>query len=273
MRVGLDAGATARAIRELLATRRTEIQDAARRTVNILAMKGVRAIQAEMGKVFDRPTPYAQNSIAWVEDLPGPSAAVVWRGSTDPWSRAGQFKGASEAANQGYLKAQIFGGPRRQKASEVRLQRLRIGGQQVFLVPTKFAELDAFGNMRRGQVLKILSALEALGGPGQGFDGNRKPGRRGRGRRAGEDYFVIWPGQQNRQIPGGRKLPNHLPPAIYRKYGNGAGAYIRPVLVFAKKAPVYRKRLDPDAIVRRVMQQELAAVWADRLGKALRRAA
>jgi hypothetical protein len=264
MRVTLDAAGTANAIRDLMRTRKPEITDAARRTLNILAMRGVRAIQAEMGKVFDRPTRYALNSVKWAEDLPGPSAEVQWRGS----------EAFGETARQGYLKAQIYGGPRGQKASEIRLQRLRLGGQQVFLVPTEYAERDGYGNVSRGQIVKILSALEALGGPGQGFDGNRRAGRRGRGRRRAEDYFVIWPGgNDSRQIPGGRLLPNNLPPAIYRKFGEGASAYVRPILIFAKKAPVYRKRLDPEAIVARVVREELPAVWTDRITKALTRSA
>lgn len=260
MRVNFDAAATTVAIRRLMDTKRAEVNDAARRTLNILAMRGVRAIQAEMGKVFDRPTRYALNSVAWAEDLPGPEAAVVWRGSTDAWSRAGQFKGAHERANQGYLKAQIYGGPRRQKASEIRLQRIRTGGQDIYVVPTGYAELDSYGNVSRGQIVKILSALEALGGDGQGFDGNRKPGRRGRGRRRAEDYFAIWPGSNQA-----------LPPAIYRKFGTGAGAYVRPILIFAKKAPVYRQRLNPEDIVARTVRDDLPAVWADRLTKALTR--
>lgn len=250
MRVTLDASATSQAIRALMATKKAEVEDAARRTLNILAMRGVRAIQAEMGKVFDRPTRYALNSVKWAEDLPGPSAEVQWRGS----------EAFGETARQGYLKAQIYGGPRRQKASEIRLQRMRTGGQDIYVVPTRYAELDGYGNVARGQIVKILSALEALGGPGQGFDGNRKPGRRGRGRRRDEDYFAIWPGSNQA-----------LPPAIYRKFGTGAGAYIRPILIFAKKAPVYRQRLNPEAIVARTVQQDLPAVWADRVTKALTR--
>lgn len=258
MRVTLDARGTADAIRARMSRRATAVQDAARRTVNILAMKGTRGIQDEMRRVFDRPTPYAINSVAWVENLPGPAAAVVFRGSTDPVSRAGQFKGAHEAADQGYLKAQIYGGVRRQKASEIRLQRLRIVNQQIYVVPTKYADLDAFGNISRGQIIKILSALEALGGPGQGFDSNRKPGRKGRGRRRAEEYFAVWPGTNGQ-----------LPPAIYRRYGRGASAFVRPVLIFAKKAATYRPRLDPTGVVRGVIDREAATVWAERVAKAL----
>lgn len=262
MRVTLDAAGTANAIRDLMRSKRAEINDAARRTLNILAMRGVRAIQAEMAKVFDRPTRYALNSVKWAEDLPGPSAEVQWRGS----------EAFGETARQGYLKAQIYGGPRRQKASEIRLQRMRVGGQQIFVVPTRFAQLDAYGNMSRGQMVKILSSLEALGGPGQGFDGNRRRDGRSRGRRRREEYFAIWPGTNDaRRLPGGRLLPNNLTPAIYQRFGEGAGEYVRPVLIFAKKAPVYRKRLDPEGVVARVVREDLAAVWADRVTKAITR--
>lgn len=252
MRVSMDAAATAQAIRRMLAERKPEIQDAARRTVNILAMRGVRAIQGEMRQVFDRPTAYALNSMKWVEDLPGPSAEVRWRGSEE----------FGEQAHQGYLKAQIYGGERRQKAMERRLQRSWPGAQDVFLVPTKYADLDAYGNVSRGQVVKILSAIQMFGGFGQGFDGNRRADRKSRGRRRSEDYFVIWPGS-NRA----------LPPGIYRQFGYGPGAYKRPVFFFARKAPVYRKRLDPRAVVERVVSQDMAAVWADRLQKVMRRGA
>ncbi|MBR0649505.1 hypothetical protein GXW78_07530 [Roseomonas terrae] len=241
--------------------------------MNILAERGVRAIQGEMRRVFDRPTPYALNSLAWVEDLPGPAAAVVWRGSTDPWSRAGQFKGAHEGAYQGYLRAQIGGGPRRQKAGERRLQMRMPGGQTVYLVPTQFAQVDAYGNVTGPRMNKILSDLQALGGAGQGFDGNRRPGKRSRGRRRAEYYFVVWPGQAVRRTPGGRLLPNNLPPAIYQKLDVKGAEVIRPILIFAKKPPVYRQRLDPKAIVAGVVAREMPDVWADRLSKAIRRSA
>jgi hypothetical protein len=264
MRVTLDAAGTANGIRDLMRSKKTEVVEAAGRTLNILAMRSVREIQAEMGRVFDRPTRYALNSVKWAENLPGPSAEVQWRGS----------EAFGETARQGYLRAQIYGGPRSQKASEIRLQRMRVGGQMIFIVPTQFAELDGYGNVTRGQMVKILSSLDALGGPGQGFDGNRRRDGRSRGRRRREEYFAIWPGTNDaRRLPGGRLLPNNLAPGIYRRFGEGAREYARPILIFAKKAPVYRQRLDPEAIVARTVQRDLPAVWAERLTKALTRSA
>jgi hypothetical protein len=261
MRVKLDAAGTARAIQDLLRASKAEVPDAARRTANILAMRGVRTIQAEMRVKFDRPTRYAINSLYWEEDLPGPSAEVRWRGSD----------AFDEQARQGYLKAQIRGGPRAQKASEKRLQLIAPGGQWIYLVPTRFADLDAYGNVSRGQMVKILSSLEAFWEAG--YSANRRADGRSRGRRRAEEYFVVWPGQTTRRLPDGRLLPNNLPPAIYRKFGEGSGAYIRPVLIFAKDAPTYTKRLDPEAAVAEVIRRDATNVFMERLGKGLRRAA
>lgn len=273
MRVTLDAGGTAQAIRDLMRVRKEAIERAAASTAGMLAKQGAEDVKAEMSRVFDRPIPWTINSVTHVEKstksknlqalVPTDgSALVIFKETTS---------GSKNRGADIYLRAQVHGGPRRQKASEKRLQRLRLGGQQVYVVPTEYAERDGYGNVSRGQIVKILSALEALGGPGQGFNGNRRRDGRSRGRRRAEDYFVIWPGSNNaRQIPGGRQLPNNLPPAIYRKFGEGAAAYIRPILIFAKKAPVYGVRLDPKAVVARTVATHAASFWLRSLARELK---
>lgn len=241
-------GPLAAALRQRLQEHKADIERAAQSMVNRLAMQGVRDIQAEMRRVFDRPRRETLNALKWVDgQVPSFAATIDWRDDG--------FVGKGTLTPSRWIAIHMTGGVRRQKGSELRLQRARAVGQPIYLVPTKYAPVDAYGNVPGPRMVKILSDLEALGGEGQGFDGNRRAGKRSRGRRRAEYYFAIWPGSPARRSPGGRLYPNNLPPAIYQRFGEGQGSYIRPIFVFARSAPKYAQRLDVTVLVQETIRR------------------
>lgn len=250
--IGADMSAFATALKQRLTDNRALIEQAAQQTVNRLAMQSVRDIQAEMRRVFDRPRRETLNALKWIDgQAPSFTATIAWRDDG--------FAGKGTLTPSRWLRVQIVGGARGQKAAERRLQFSRGGGgQDLYLVPTKHAPVDAYGNVPGPRMVKILSDLQALGGAGQGFDGNRRAGGRSRGRRRAEYYFAVWPGEASRRLPGGRLMPNNLPPAIYQVFGSGSAQYIRPVFVFARRAPNYAPRLDLVGVVRRTVSARAA---------------
>jgi hypothetical protein len=170
-------------------------------------------LKAEIGRVFERPTPFTQNSIytrvATKRDL---TASVEVK----------NFAGKADAPIR-WLAPQIYGGGRRRKRFEQLLATQGLLPVGLYAVPGLGARLDRYGNMSRGQIVQILSAVGASRDAGQNRRGKRK------GRRRGGDYFVARAG-------------GHLKPGVYERIGFAFGSAVRPVLLFVK-APFYRKRL------------------------------
>lgn len=73
----------------------------------------------------------------------------------------------------------------------------------MFSTPGPGAELDRYGNMNRGQIVKLLSYLKASHDPTQ----NRNPEGRQRGKRKDEHYFTIL------------KATGPLTPGVFKRIG------------------------------------------------------
>jgi len=191
--------------------------------------------QAEMRRVLDRPTPYTLNSVgidfATRDDL---TARVRFKDGLGNKTRSAER----------WVGLQARGGRRGMKASEGVLSRNLLGGRQVYLVPTKYAPLDAYGNVSRGAIVKILSSIRALG------ENSRSTTRKSRGVRRTEEYFAVYD-----KRPG-------LPPGIYRRLRTAFGNGVLPIFFFARQAPDYRTIFDFDGVARRSVAQHLQANWA-----------
>jgi len=164
------------------------------------------AIQEEMKKVFDRPTPYTLNSVYTRLNSSDMSVDIGLK----EWGDKGTA--ASE-----YLKPQIFGGSRPMKRSEKYLGS--------YYVPGAGARLNQYGNIPGSQITQILSALKAF--PEVGYLANVTD--RSKGRRKGRirNFFMI-------KNPGG-----NLHPGVYEKMANGS---IKCILIFVR-SPSYQVRL------------------------------
>jgi hypothetical protein len=127
------------------------------------AVKVKPEIRKEMQRVFDRPTPFTLNSIfvkpANKKDE-NPTARVWIKDSQSAALDTRQFTGGTPAAE--YLLPQIIGGTRQLKRFELRLARAGLLPPGMFVVPSKGAKLDRYGNADLGQLVAILSKLGTI---------------------------------------------------------------------------------------------------------------
>lgn len=189
------------------------------------------AQRAELGRVFDRPTPYTLNSLflkpATAKDL---TARVFFK------DESAATKGGTPAVK--YLLPGVDGGSRRTKRFEKALQAFGglLPGDQV--TPGQGAQLDAFGGVAVSQIRAILAQLKA--NPAK----DDKKGRtklRSAVQKSGGRYFVL----RNKE---GKAL------GVYQREGFGQG--ITPVLLYVQPAR-YRKRYDFDGLSQRVADRVL----------------
>jgi hypothetical protein len=204
------------------------------------------AEQLEIDDSFDRPTAFTRNSL-FVQRTQGgvPEARVGLKDDA----------GGQRAARR-WLEPNIEGGGRALKSFEKSIRGLGVMDGTQFIVPGRFARLDAYGNISRGQIVQILSQLRAFTGA-ETVSRNlvRRDGTRDKGnaattakkaaqlrsaafRRAGGQYFAVGP-----QRRGG------LAPGIYqrqvatRRLTGAPSPRPRPVMLFVDRVS-YEQRFD-----------------------------
>lgn len=178
-----------------------------------------------MKQDFDRPTPYTLSG-TFVK----PATASVLT-ATVGWK---DFASAGVPASV-FMLPQIQGGKRNLKSTEKMLNNSRTPKplpwgtkwlpDGMVTVPGAEAKLDAYGNMSRGQLIQIISALQAF--PEAGYNANRNVIKARKKIAKGTrlpDFFVGQPG-------GGR-----LPLGVYQRMRDHT---IRPILIFVK-SPNYK---------------------------------
>lgn len=189
-------------------------------------------LKKEMSRAFDRPTPYTLNSMFIKKATMTNLEALVW-------VKDNAFSNGTPADR--YLGPQIFGGKREQKKMERMLQRVGALPAGWHTVPGEGAELNAYGNMSQGQIVKVLSWLQAFGEQGYKKNATRATKekiKRGTRTRAGMEYFVSK--GKGSALPGGRV--QHLPAGVWSKTAFGFGKSLKPILLFGKTTH-YQPRL------------------------------
>lgn len=212
LNVSTNATDVADRIRSLGSSGRT----AAARALTATAKLDVQpAIKVEMVRAFDRPTEYTLNSTFLKAATRDTLEARVWL-KDNPF-------GKGTPADR-YLAPDIFGGDRRQKGMEKALQAARLLPPGHVAVPAAGAQLDANGNVKRSQIVQILSQLRAQ--QGSGFESRASGSARSRRTvaRQGVTYFAL---------PRARR---GLKAGIYMKRKFAHGSAIKPVFLFAAKA-------------------------------------
>lgn len=190
-------------------------------------------IKKKISQVFDRPTPYTQRAL-WVRR--------ARKNNLEAEVKLKDFGGKGTAATT-YLWPQVHGGTRKQKRYEKALSRI---GPSGYYIPAGGAKLDAYGNMSRGEIVKLLSYLEAFSE--QGFRANSTPNSRARmaKNRVGKHgykqingvmYFIS---RGKGSMSGNRE--QRLPTGVWAKTGIH-GVDVKPILITTKKAPEYTPRL------------------------------
>jgi len=205
--------------------------------LNSIADKTKAALVDTMGRVFDRPTPYTLNAL------------YVRRATKQNLEAQVRFKDATSkgTAASKYLGPEVSGGARSVKRFERALssnigrisevmQRL---GVTNYFVPGTGAQLDAYGNMVRGQFSKILSQLA---GQNDRY-ANETPTSRNRREGKAVGPRKVRPRPQPRYFIAGLYKARHLAPGIWIRTPIGRGQWdVKPVLIEAKAAPQYSER-------------------------------
>lgn len=219
-------------------------------------------LYAKQRAVFDRPTPFTTPGNA--ESSSG-SVRVDFVSAKDPAKQMGavmirgkgQTIGVSVPA-ESYLRAEIRAGQRRAKRMEVLLQRKGILPQGWVTTPGQGARLDSYGNMSRGQIVQILSWVQAFGADSRRANSTEASRKRAKvnvgGMRRAMQYIVV---------PAPRKGTGLAPGVWQRVDFGGLGSGLRCVLAFVRTAR-YRPRFDFEGIARASVQRTFPASMARR---------
>ena len=209
------------------------------------AQVGVRNVMQER---FDRPTPYALNALRVApakKSDPVPAAKVFFKDDA--------YKGTAASK---FLNPEVYGGQRGQKRFERALQLKGMLTAGRYALPAAGAQLDPYGNVRRTQIVQILSALRAFGE--QGYVANRSASRRSQRKASTSQYFVsAFDGVEG----------------IWQRKGFAFGDGLRPVFVFTPSAPQYRVRVPFEKIVENVATARFGGEFKSALDFALQGAA
>lgn len=203
-------------------------------------------IQAEMGIVFDRPTPATLNSIYIQPATKQKLEARVWIKDGRSVNGKGNVVGREGAWGKGraastWLTPEIYGGPRSDKGIEKMLRRKGVLKQGQYIVPGNRMELDAYGNIPKGTLNKIISGASLF--TEEGYSANATGSKRSRAKGNAKRYFVMHNAKRE-------------PFAVAERTGSGRSG-LRVVLAFAGRTPRYRKTLDFFEIAERTAQREL----------------
>jgi hypothetical protein len=195
-------------------------------------------MRQQLGRVFDRPTPYTINSL------------FIQPAKADRLVSTVKFKddlAGSGTPATNYLMPQVVGGQRRTKRFEQAMVAAGHMPQGYYAVPGPGATLDAYGNVSRGQIVQILSQLRITMTSGftrnMPFDPRKQVTAQ---RRAGGRFFVIKPTGK----AGGP------PPGVYQR--EFIGRNVTPVLIFVRRV-AYQPRFDFDRMALERAQFHLPA--------------
>lgn len=227
------------------------------------------AVEAEVRRVFDRPTPFVQKGLFVIRAErkdPNPQAELKYK---DVYDRGPAF-GINPVADT--LSPQVYGGERRLKAFEYRMRKTGLLAPGYYVTPGPGAKLDGYGNWSRGHIVQVLSYLQQF--TESGFAANATAEkidklRRGTKKRAGFTWFSV--GVDGRIW---RRTPTQyvkLHPGIWEAQRSAFGTALRPV-AFYVRAPQYKTRLDFHAVGTKAVDQYLVFEFNKAAEQALRTA-
>jgi len=216
--IKVDAKGFSRQLKELKDIEQKAMPYAAAAALTKTAVGLRQALSAEMNNIFDRPTPYTLRAFEYHAATKEKLEARVWLRETagGPGSRRTSTQPPSV-----WLQPQIFGGPRRDKGSERQLRKDGLLPIGKYVVPGKGAQLDQYGNIKRGDVTKALAGV-------------RKKSKR---------YFVMYRDKK--------------PIGIGQRTSRGKGG-MSVLLAFVDK-PTYSRRLPFHQVAERYVEQHLPA--------------
>jgi hypothetical protein len=221
-----------------------------------------------MSAELDRPTPFTLNSLFVKAAKRDNLVSVV--GVKD----RSMAKTAGAAAD--VLKQQFFGGGRNYKRMEGAFRRNGMLKGDMQVVPGGAAALDAYGNIKKGLIIQLISYFGAFGE--QGYRANATPESKKRRAKIGKVpdrkdtnrkyksingvvyFYSPGPGMVN-----GR--PQHLPAGIWQKKGIH-GVDVSPVLLFVQPGK-YQQKIDIQAITAKVHSTRMPELFSKNFKQAI----
>lgn len=219
-----------------------QIPFAAAKALNRTARRATDALKSSMKQNFSQPTAWTLNSTFIV-----PATMATLEATVKLKDNSSGLKAAPPSV---YLAPQVFGGVRQAKRGELMLQRKGILATGSYYVPGPDAKLDSYGNMSRGQLSQLFSAVMGFGE--QGFLANKSFRRGARMNKTTNDIFLV------------PKKMGSLEPGIYMRAPN---RQVKCLLRFVTHAG-YSVRLPFDEVVSTVYLTD----FADEFNIALRNA-
>lgn len=208
-----------------------------------------RAMQEEMRAQFDRPTDYILRSPR-VRMAKADALSVT----IEP-----AYMGGKGIDPKKILNAQVSGGRRNDKRSEVALRRAGIlpNGLQTAIPSSPYpGSDDGRGNLKGSFLVQLISYFQAFGE--QGYRSNMTDKRKqrlhkGNKRTEGRRFFISYGSKRGsaRMTAKGESDSRamHLGPGIWGASGTG-GSDVRPVLIFTSQGN-YATKLDMDKVAKR----------------------
>lgn len=212
------------------------------KALNDSAFAARSTIQKGMDTSFDRVTPYIRKSVWMTPATPEKLEASV----------APTYFGGKGVDPQKILQAEVFGGSRRLKRSEVALRNAGVLPVGYVTVPGGACPLDGYGNIKGSFLVQLISYFQAS--PEQGHRANMTKKRKKGLAKVGKTehgyktingvVYILSHGS----IPGGKGVHDrmnrtlHLAPGIWAKSGIH-GSTLKPILMFVKGTN-YAQRLD-----------------------------
>lgn len=247
LKIEVDAGGvTGRQFTEI---EQKNLPFAVMQAVNATAFGVREAWKQAAPRVFDSPVPLTINAAQYRKATKGKLYAEVYL-------RDEASNGTPPAK---YLLPQVEGGTRRKTGLEVLLQAKGAMPAGMFAVPGKGATLDAYGNIQKGQINKILSQLGARNDSLQNETDTSRDRRRKRAAKKGDrggEFFAIQK-QRGRMMPG-----------IYERLRTGFGSGVRSVLVFVNRTS-YKPRYNIFAMAQRTWDKLMPFHFERELEKAV----
>lgn len=238
----------------------SQIPYATARALTQTAKDAQPAIRSGMQRTFDRPTPYTLNSTRT-----DPATKTKPQASVELRDKSAQ----RTASRKSWIAPQVYGGGRNLKNFEFLLRKKGILPARMYAVPGAGADLDAFGNMTRGQIAQLLAYFQSF--TDQGYKANSTDkGRRAIDRRLGKKaagakvQYIVSAGRSNLSTM-------HLAPGIYKRIGFAAGSSLKPILMFVRR-PTYAPALPFNQIVAEVADEKLIPNFKTAFAEALRTA-
>jgi hypothetical protein len=189
-------------------------------TLNGVAFHVIQGLKQELATKIDRPKPYTLNAFYYIKATPDNQKAIITTRDNTKGTKPNK-----------YLFPLLYGTRRNAKGYELQFRRAGILPSNAFYQPTDEFPLDAYGNPKPQELVKILSQVKAFSQ--DGYTANASDSKKSKKKRKNSAYFPQF------------TKDNDLAPTIFKRDKGG----IVPVLFPTTNNKPYKKIIDFEGTV------------------------